>query len=96
MIILGDFNLEPEDEGFDELRSLLTPLITGDMRTTISQSSLYDNIWIPATHTTEYRGRWGIDRYDRTAFDNDDDAASLAVSDHRPIWAIFGTATDDD
>jgi hypothetical protein len=23
----------------------------------LTPSSLYDNIWIPATHTTEYRGR---------------------------------------
>ena len=27
---------------------------------------------------------------------NDDDAASLAVSDHRPIWVTFQTERDDD
>ena len=29
-------------------------------------------------------GENGIDRFDETDFDNDDKAASLAVSDHRP------------
>ena len=29
-------------------------------------------------------------------FGNDDKAANLAVSDHRPVWAVFSTTQDDD
>ena len=65
------------------------------MRTTISQASLYDNIWLPAS-TVEYSGRYGIDRFDQRVFGNDDDAASLAVSDHRPVWAVFEIGIGDD
>ncbi|MBT7185721.1 hypothetical protein HN911_00100 [Candidatus Bathyarchaeota archaeon] len=98
VILLGDFNLPPEDEGFDELEVLLTPLFTGDRYTTIRESaeSLYDNIWFESVYLQEYSGENGIDDFDVTVFENDDDAASLAVSDHRPIWAKFLTDGDTD
>jgi len=96
VILLGDFNLEPEDEGFAELTPILTPLFTGDIRTTITQTSLYDNIWLDSQHAQEYAGQYGVDRFDQTVFGNDDDTASLAVSDHRPVWAKFGTGRPDD
>jgi endonuclease/exonuclease/phosphatase family metal-dependent hydrolase len=96
VLILGDFNLPPEDEGFAELRQLLTPLFTGDIRTTISDASLYDNIWFEPQYVKEFTGQIGVDRYDETVFGGDDDAASLAVSDHRPIWAVFNTGGPDD
>ncbi len=96
VIVLGDFNLEPEDEAFAVLRTTCFPVVTGDLRTTITEASLFDNVWIPTAAGTEYAGRFGIDRFDQRVFGNDDDAASLAVSDHRPVWAIFSTLEDDD
>ena len=45
---------------------------------------------------TEFTGERGSDRFDETYFDNDDDAALKAVSDHRPVWADFRTHIDDD
>jgi|GEM_PF-1122879 len=97
VLILGDFNLPPEDRGFDRLRTQLTPLFTGEIRTTISDASLYDNIWFEPRFVQEYTGEFGVDRFDETAFGGDDDAASAAVSDHRPVWAKFRTdGTDDD
>ena len=45
---------------------------------------------------TEYTGQNGVDDFDVTVFDNDDRAASLAVSDHRPVWATFVTDEVDD
>ena len=45
---------------------------------------------------TEYTGESGIDRFDEIHFGNDDAAASLAVSDHRPVWGIFRIDADDD
>ena len=96
VILLGDFNLEPDDEGFQTLRVHLRPLFTGDVRTTITETSLYDNIWIPRTATAEYAEAWGIDRFDQRVFGNHDEAASLAVSDHRPVWAKFWVDRGDD
>ena len=96
VMILGDFNLPPDDSGFAELAALLTPLFTGEIRTTISDASLYDNIWFDPAYVREWTGERGVDRFDETAFGNDDEAASLAVSDHRPIWVKFRTDQDDD
>jgi competence ComEA-like helix-hairpin-helix protein len=95
-MILGDFNLPPDDSGFVELATLLTPLFTGEIRTTISDASLYDNIWFDPAYVREWTGERGIDRFDEVAFGNDDEAASAAVSDHRPVWAKFRTDQDDD
>ena len=80
------------------LTAILEPLITGTRHTTISENakSLYDNIWFDAAYVTEYTGQNGVDDFDVTVFDNDDWAASLAVSDHRPIWATFETGWMDD
>ena len=98
VILLGDFNLPPDDQGFSQLSRLLTPLITGARHTTISENakSLYDNIWLDPEYVREYSGRHGVDDFDVTVFNNDDRAASLAVSDHRPVWAIFETSNADD
>ena len=44
----------------------------------------------------EYNQNSGIDMFDETMFNNDDTKAKLAVSDHRPIWAIFNITQKDD
>jgi len=99
VILLGDFNLPPGDAAFNDLAAILTPLITGTRYTTIAENamSLYDNFWFDSAYVGEYTGENGVDDFDVTVFDNDDKAASLAVSDHRPIWATFETnGVDDD
>ena len=55
----------------------------------IRDSSLYDNIFFQTQYVTEYLGSSGIDKFDEMDFGNDDKAANLAVSDHRPVWAVF-------
>ena len=52
VILLGDFNLPPEDSGMAELDAILTPMLTGETRTTISDDSLYDNFWWDTTFVT--------------------------------------------
>ena len=98
VILLGDFNLPPEDAAFADITAILEPLITGTRYTTISENakSLYDNFWFDPAFVTEYTGQNGVDDFDVTVFDNDDRAASLAVSDHRPIWATFRMDLGDD
>lgn len=95
VILLGDFNLPSDDRGFDGLRPLLFPVFDGEAQTTIADNTL-DNIWIDQQQTLEWTGEIGIDRFDETVFGGDDDAASLAVSDHRPIWAMFNIDGPDD
>ena len=47
------------------------------------------HFWFNSSYVSECDGGNGVDDFDVTVFDNDDRAASLAVSDHRPIWATF-------
>lgn len=98
IILLGDFNFSPDDRGWKSLTQLptMTPLITAPQKTTITDTSLYDNFWFETRHVREYTGMNGIWYFDETMFGNDDRKAKLAVSDHRPIWATFRTTTDDD
>ncbi|HJN29963.1 MAG TPA: hypothetical protein QF604_18825, partial [Candidatus Latescibacteria bacterium] len=77
----------------DEVDFLLDPVFS-NVKTTISDASLYDNFWWDSI--TEWTGESGIDRFDEAVFGDDDGAASLAVSDHRPIWVTFRTDVDDD
>ncbi len=98
IILLGDFNFDPGDRGWDGLSRLptMTALLNEPIKTTITDTSLYDNFWFETRHLREYTGQSGVWNFDETMFGNDDNRAKLAVSDHRPIWAIFSTAADDD
>ena len=96
VILLGDLNLPPTDSGMAEVDFSLDPVFAGDVQTTISDASLYDNFWWKPAYVTEWTGESGIDRFDEAVFGNDDDATSLAVSDHRPIWVTFNTHLPDD
>ena len=92
VLLVGDFNREPDDlTAYGNLMALpsMTHLLRLPDKSHIKDSSLYDNIFFQTDHVTEYLGRSGIDKFDETDFGNDDKAASLAVSDHRPVWAVF-------
>lgn len=96
---VGDFNREPDDtESYADLTAIpsIISLFTLPQKSHIKDSSLYDNIWFQVNFVTEYIGTSGIYRFDETLFANDDRAASLAVSDHRPVWAEFRIDMDDD
>lgn len=98
VILLGDFNFPPTDKGFSRLKAFpgMVFLIQPPAKTTISDESLYDNVWFQEPYVREYAGESGIEKFDETMFGNDDRAAKLAISDHRPIWARFRTAGPDD
>lgn len=98
VIILGDFNFPPDDEGWSLLKNnpSMKFLIKPPLKTTITDTSLYDNFWFQSNYTKEYSGKSGINMFDETMFNNDDNKAKIAVSDHRPIWAIFKTTDKDD
>lgn len=99
VLLLGDFNRNPTDtESYRPIMAIpsMTRLFDFPQKSHIRDSSLYDNIFFQKNHVKEYLGRSGIDRFDETDFGNDDKAANLAVSDHRPVWAVFRTDLDDD
>ena len=99
VLLLGDFNRNPNDaDAYSRIMTIpsMTRLFQFPQKSHIKDSSLYDNIFFQTDAVTEYLGRCGIDKFDETDFGNDDKAANLAISDHRPVWAVFSTSRDDD
>ena len=99
VLLLGDFNRNPTDtESYRPIMAIpsMTRLFNFPQKSHIRDSSLYDNIFFQKNHVKEYLNRSGIDRFDETDFGNDDKAVNLAVSDHRPVWAVFSIKIDDD
>ena len=99
VLLVGDFNRNPTDaDAYSRIMAIpsMTRLFQFPQKSHIKDSSLYDNIFFQTNYLNEYLNRSGIDRFDETDFGNNDKAANLAVSDHRPIWAVFRTSLDDD
>lgn len=99
LILVGDFNRNVGDDSFAGLLALASMIRANEDTgpTHISSRTTYDQIFIALDHTSEWTGEYFTSRFDEVVFDNDDDAAKLAVSDHRPVWiTLFVPATDDD
>lgn len=94
VILLGDFNFEPDDPGWQ--LTGWTHLFDAPLKTTISDSSLYDNLWLDPAHTGELGPARGVVLFDEELYGGDDDTASREISDHRPVWAVFRPDLDDD
>ena len=94
IILCGDFNRNISDsDTYSNILSINTMknLFEDPQKSHIKDSSLYDNIFFQTKYTKEFTGDSGINKFDEIFFENDDEAANLAVSDHRPVWAIFRT-----
>ncbi|MBW3005068.1 endonuclease/exonuclease/phosphatase family protein [Candidatus Woesearchaeota archaeon] len=93
-ILTGDFNTQPTHSNFDYIKSIpgITLAITNGKSTLGKTGNLYDNI-IFDSNTEEFTGLSGIHYFD-TGMDMD--AAKEAISDHRPVYAVFCTGMDDD
>lgn len=94
IILAGDFNFAADDHGWE--LSGYEPIVSPATPTTITETSSYDNFWIDPNDTTELEGLIEVYAFDEVMFDNDDEAASLAVSDHRPVAAVFRNDLGDD
>ena len=94
VMLLGDFNF-PADDGGWQLDGW-EPTVAPTQKTTISERSSYDNLWRRPGATGEFRGLVEIYAFDDRLFGGDDEAASLAVSDHRPVAVMFETGLGDD
>lgn len=94
ILLVGDFNFDTTDEGW-EITGYV-PLLGPAVKTTISDSNCYDNIWFHPEASVEFAGGLEVYRFDEEIFDGDDKAASRAVSDHRPVSVRFRTDGPDD
>ncbi len=97
IILLGDFNMSPSDKGWDNLKQIPTMkhILKWPSKTTIQDSSLYDNFWFQKKYVKEFV-KCGINKFDEILFGNNDKLASRTVSDHRPIWGTFYIKVEDD
>lgn len=94
VIMLGDFNADPDH--FGRLGSIpgITPLIRGQgVFSNTRQNALYDNLIVHAPSTTEYAGRSGVFNVMREYSRSLDEAEQ--VSDHFPVWAEFSVYERD-
>ncbi|MBW3002026.1 endonuclease/exonuclease/phosphatase family protein [Candidatus Woesearchaeota archaeon] len=94
LILTGDFNTQPTHYNFDYIKEIpgITLAIQEGKSTIGKTGNLYDNI-IFDSNTEEYTGLSRIHYFD-TGMDMD--AAKQAISDHRPVYAVFCTGMDDD
>ncbi len=96
ILLMGDFNLGPDDKGFVELLEISDMIVVNEKIPTSIKDRLYDNIFFQSNYTKEFTGSFGVMKFDEQLFDNDDKKASLMVSDHRPLWAVFDVGRDED
>ena len=99
LILVGDFNRNVGDDSFDQLLSVSGMLCANQdtIPTKISSNNTYDQIFLSTNETVEWTGEYDTLAFDEVFFDNDDHAAKLAVSDHRPVWiTLFVPDSDDD
>ena len=52
VLLVGDFNLGPDDIGFKALKTLPSMIFVNDNLPTTIKDNLYDNIWFQAEYTT--------------------------------------------
>jgi endonuclease/exonuclease/phosphatase family metal-dependent hydrolase len=97
LILTGDFNTQPWQDNFDyiwEIPDVRIAIREGE--STIGKyGNLYDNIIFTSSDTQEYTGLNGVYYFDEI-LGMDKEQARNAVSDHRPVYAVFCTGADDD
>jgi endonuclease/exonuclease/phosphatase family metal-dependent hydrolase len=99
VLLCGDFNRNVDDSG--SLSHLLTnptmiDTTAPNIPTTIGTTNTYDHFLFQTTLVQEYTGQHGVIKFDEILFNNDDAAASLACSDHRPVWINLRVPNEDD
>ena len=106
IILAGDFNLNPSDKGWNQIKTIPTiiHLISSESLTTLNLkgelANSYDNIWIQESSTVwEYSDSSWVDYYYDTLYGYEQNPAVVAkkkISDHLPIGASFIINKRDD
>ncbi|MEM9942252.1 MAG: endonuclease/exonuclease/phosphatase family protein [Planctomycetota bacterium] len=89
VIVLGDFNEEPDR--FNQLGWMQTQFaaIPSSWKTNLVQTECYDNLIFDANHTSEFTGQAGVFNF-QNEYGLTQEQAKL-VSDHFPVWALFSS-----
>ncbi|MCB9506700.1 MAG: hypothetical protein H6700_04055 [Myxococcales bacterium] len=98
-LILGDLNRNVGDaDSLGWLQSTygLLDTTSASPATKVDSASTYDHILLDPSATREYSGDHGVDLFDERMYPGDPDGASLALSDHRPVWIVLRTDLPDD
>jgi endonuclease/exonuclease/phosphatase family metal-dependent hydrolase len=66
VMLLGDFNLSPDDKGFVELLNIPNMVYVNGKILTSIKNRLYDNIFFQSYHTKEYTGKFGVIKFDES------------------------------
>ena len=93
VILTGDFNLPGDDKAWE--MSGWRFLVPPDVKTTISDASSFDNIWI-GPFSLEVSSEISLFPFDELLYNNDDKTASREISDHRPVSVELRTNLPDD
>lgn len=99
VIICGDFNFGPDDEGWDQLKAEdgMRAAIHPPARTTIGGVSLYDNCWWPTASKEIQDGSGAVFEFDELMYPaGTRKEANRLTSDHRPISVTIDTSGEDD
>jgi endonuclease/exonuclease/phosphatase family metal-dependent hydrolase len=70
VLLMGDFNLAPDDSGFQSLKAIPNMVFVNGKLPTSIKDRLYDNIWFQAHFTKEFTGKFGIINFDEVLFGN--------------------------
>lgn len=99
IMICGDFNFDPDDEGWDQLKAEdeIQAAIHPPAKTTIADVSLYDNCWWPRTSKEIRAGSGDVYEFDELMYPAETrKEANRLTSDHRPISITIDTVGEDD
>jgi len=108
IMLVGDFNLEPDDAAWSTARGAgWLPLLedVDGLTSMVGDTHLYDNIWVHGKNTagSEWLGVAGVIKFDQVLHfggkKGSKEATKNAIkelSDHRPTWALFSSDKDDD
>ena len=99
VLICGDFNFDPDDAGWAELKAEdgVSFAIGPPMKTTIADKSLYDNCWWPEATREIVEGSGSVFEFDELMYPaGTRKEANRLTSDHRPISIRVRTDMPDD
>jgi hypothetical protein len=99
VLLCGDFNRDVNDPGslteVLTVPSMIDTTVAG-IPTTINSASTYDHILFQTSFVQEYQGQHGVVKFDEDLFNNNDQQANLACSDHRLVWVSLRVPPQDD
>ena len=99
ILIMGDFNFDPDDSGWSELKAEdnMKHAIDPPLKTTIADVSFYDNIWWPDSSHEVIETSGEVFEWDELMYPpGSRKEANRLTSDHRPVSISVKLPSSDD